>query len=152
MLWKVFNNKGKPARTPMWTKDTIFFLHKSLIQVVPNFWEYTYYSINWVLVLCKYLDLQPGRVPIVSMSLCASWEKKLCVTGRFSVPMCSWFLCLCLCASVFVCVSSSKGVGRLCCRQRYVVGGESTDISAGTSRFPSARIQCLSLWFIVRRL
>lgn len=45
------------------------------------------------------------------------------------------FLCLDLFACVSLCVSS-KGVGRLCCRQRYVVGGESTDISAGPGRFP----------------
>lgn len=45
----------------------------------------------------------------------------------------------CVCVPVWVCVSlclslSSKGVGRLCCRQRYVGGGESGDVSAGTSR------------------
>lgn len=54
--------------------------------------------------------------------------------SRLSVPMCLCF-----------CVSSPKGIGRLCRRQRYVAGGEHTDISAGTSHFPNAKIQCLSL-------
>lgn len=62
------------------------------------------------------------------------------------VCVCHYVSCLtrvsgCVC----LCVSSSKDNGRLCSRQRYVVGGERTDISAGTSHFPNVRILCLSL-------
>lgn len=48
---------------------------------------------------------------------------------------CTWvFRDVCACVCLYI--SSSKGIGRLCCRQRYVVGGENTDISAGPRRFP----------------